>query len=336
MNFYELLGVSKTASEEDIKRSYRELVKKYHPDVNPDPTAEKKFKQIAEAYEALSDPQKRAAYDRSLLGGGIPSGFGGFGGFPNFGGFGDIFSNFDVINQSPLHVDIGLKLGFLDARNNHAKTIKYSRRKLCTTCKGSGAKTSSICLYCKGKGRATQDLGVIRTVQVCGACNGRGQQVKEACPKCQDGGVVEPVELTLKIPAGVLPGQTLRVAGEGNKTEKGVGDLRVKIITDADHRWERKGADVWSRISITYPTLVLGGEIIVETIWGNETVKIPPNSKIGSTLSLPQKGFPRNLGRILPSERGFHNIRLSLEIPKVDYKKHAKLLRELEDLYGGK
>jgi len=332
MNFYDILGVTQTATEEEIKRAYRKLALQHHPDKNPNnPEAEQTFKKIAEAYGVLGDSQKRNAYDQSLRG--VPPGFTGFGGFEGFRGFGDIFADFDPFNQSPLHIDIGLKLNFLDVKADHTKSIKYSRRTSCKTCKGSGAKSyASFCRYCSGKGKVSQNLGVIRTIQTCGPCSGRGKQVKEFCTKCEDGAVVEPVELTLKIPAGVMQGQVLRVNGEGNKTENGVGDLRVRVVIDPDPRWERKGSEVWSKVSLTYPTFILGGEIEVDTIWGKEVVKVPPNSRVGSNLILPHKGFPR-VGRMLPTERGNHNIYLDLEIPSVDLKKHAKILKELQELY---
>lgn len=331
MNFYNVLGVAQTAKADEIKRSYRNLVKQYHPDTNPNnPAAEQRFKQVAEAYEVLGDTQKRAAYDRSLAGGT----FQGFQGFEGFEGFGGLFSGFDPFNQSPLHIDLGIRLSFLDAKDSHTRNIKYSRQQVCTTCKGTGAKSfASFCRYCKGQGRVAQSLGVVRTIQTCRHCKGRGRQVKEPCPKCQEGTVAESVEIALKIPAGVMSGQLLRVTKEGNRTEKGVGDLRVRVTTDADPRWERKGAEVWSRLSLTYPVFVMGGDVEVETIWGKELVKIPANSTVGSTLVLHNKGFPR-IDRMLPEERGHHNFYLELEIPKVDVKKHVSLLKQLEDLYG--
>ena len=334
MNLYNVLGVAQTAKADEIKRTYRTLVKKYHPDTNPDnPAAEQKFKQIAEAYEVLGDAQKRAAYDHTLLTSSF-QGFDGFQGFQGFEGFGGVFSGFDVFNQSPLHIDLRIKLSFLDARDDHTQNIKYSRQQVCVTCKGTGAKSfAKFCHYCKGHGKVAQNLGVIRTVQICHHCKGRGRQVKEACPKCQDGTVAESVEIALKIPAGVMSGQLLRVAKEGNRTEKGVGDLRVRVIADADPRWERKGAEVWSKCSLTYPIFVMGGQVEVETIWGKESVDIPPNSEVGATLVLYNKGFPR-IDRMLPEERGHHNLYLALEIPKVDAKKHVNLLKQLEELYG--
>ena len=178
--------------------------------------------------------------------------------------------------------------------------------------------------------------GLIQATQTCHACRGTGKLIKKKCATCKDGSISQTSEVSVHIPAGILDGQTLRLRGEGHRSAEGKGDLLIQVAITPDKRWERQGAHIITKLKVNYPTLVLGGNIEVETIWGKELVKIPENTKSGSKLALSRKGFPR-LGRILESERGSHYLIIELELPKTlpknTSKKHKTLLQELKKLY---
>ena len=329
MTLYEILGVEKHATTEEIKTSFKKLAKKFHPNVNPNnPSAESKFKEVSNAYNILSDSQKREQYDAELSGvnGGINFGFGS-----------DIFSNFEelfnpyVRGLGALNVTTRVKIDFLDARHEHSKPIKFIRKNLCKTCDGTGAKSyNGKCPYCQGNGQWRSPLGgIFNTIQICTHCSGTGKQIKEKCLLCQKGQIDETIEVNVTIPAGIMTGKTLRIPGEGNKASRSQGDLLIQVEVSEDLRWERRGANLISKLVVGYPTLVLGGEAEIETIWGKEKVYIPPGTKANSLIPLYQKGFPV-LNTIMPGERGVHNVILELLVPQnISDPKFRELLHEL-------
>lgn len=338
MNHYNVLGVADTAPEEEIKKAYKKLARQFHPDVNPDPSAEEKFKEISAAYTILGDKQKRAQYDQELRvrSSGLPQGFGGYGFDPfNFPTGADPF---DMLRQASQHLNVqtSLQVNFLDARDNQVRTVSFNRKAICVKCSGSGALSyhPSNCNSCGGSGAITRNFGnLLRTTAVCPDCKGKGRLVKTACNNCSEGQVTETAQLEVHIPAGIISNKVLRLQGEGHKSINTCGDLLIKITVMPDKRWRRDGANVHSTLKVDYPTLYLGGELEVDTIWGRERVKIPEKTKSGVKLALANKGFPR-LGRIMPDERGQHYLEIELDMPVVNSKEHAELLKKLKKLYA--
>lgn len=345
MTHYDVLGVAQDASERDIKAAYKKLAKQYHPDINPgDSSAEEKFKQISAAYSVLSDSQKRAQYDQQLR---TPQGTGAFFnpfGGANFGGFGGL-SGFETIFaqnlvKNDLDVTVGLNIPFLEARYKQKKLIQFSRKTICKACAGQGAKTfhPNNCYTCKGQGTVVRNLmgGLYQAMQTCSTCEGIGKIAKDTCSKCKKGLVRESAQIEVSIPAGITTGKTLRVTGEGHCTKAGKGNLCIQVTVDSPSSgsppWIREGANVRAKVAIPYPTLVLGGIADIETIWGKEKVNIPPKTKLGQVMMLPNKGFPR-LGKLLPDERGVHYIVVDLYIPDDNSKEHKELLHQLANMY---
>jgi len=347
MTHYDTLGVEQGASDDEIKQAYKSLAKKYHPDRNPnDPQAEAKFKEIAAAYSELSDSEKRAQYDQMLRYGSARAHAGGWttvnidpfnpfgpGIFP--GGLENVFRK--KVNNN--HITLSVRIGFLDAKEKQVRDIKYTRKVSCKLCKGSGAKAyhTKACAPCGGSGIVIQKLmGVLQSQQRCSACNGVGKLVKTPCNGCNNGVVTESAELSVNIPAGILDGKTLRIPGEGHQTNNSKGDLLIKVNVSSPSpegpNWTRNGANVILKTSVPYPILILGGEIEIPTIWGPEKIKIPPRTKVGETIMLPGKGFPR-LGSMMSDERGVQHILVDLLIPDVHTTQHTQLLQELGKMY---
>ena len=339
MDLYSLLGVQRDASESEIKKAYKNLAKKYHPDINPDPSVAEKFKRITAAYGVLKDSNKRRSYDRR--------GQGGFGGggpdifnmFNPWGGASDFSSIFSNISNTNLNCILSISIGFLEPRAETTKRVKFSRRTKCKICKGSGAKSyhTSRCGMCQGSGTINKVmLGVLFSKETCRNCRGNGKKIKEKCKACIGGETKEKVELVVNIPAGIMTGKTLRVVGEGHHVGGRRGDLllQIMVLTPplSGPSFERIGADVRVVEEIPYTTLILGGSISVDTIWGKETIPISPKTKPGTAISLSGKGFPL-LGRLLASERGRHQIIVSLAMPKINSSEHTDLLTKLKALY---
>jgi len=331
VDYYHVLGVSKDASQDEIKKSFRKLAKQYHPDKNPNnAAAEAKFKQINEAYDVLGDESKRHQYD---LGQEAPqfSGFGGFDAF--FGGspFGNIF--FNTFNNH-LHIDLVCHLDFLDAKTDVQKTIRFERNTPCKRCNGSGALTfrPGNCANCKGTGKYQTKGFLGLQIGICNTCRGLGKIVEQACNSCSRGQAVETIQFLVTIPAGISDGKIVRIQGEGHQTLQGSGDLRLQIAITPHPGFKRDGSNVYSVIECNYPQLFKGMSAEVLTIWGKERVEIPPKTKVGTKLVIPNKGFPVP-GRMIPEERGQHYVSIELKYPNLQSEEHSNLLKQLEVLY---
>ena len=346
-NYYEILGVSKTASEEEIKAAYKKLVKQYHPDLHPnDATAAEKFKEINEANEVLSDKQKRAAYDYELAhpgmggmgGGGFSgSGFSGFG-----GGFGDIFESIfqgfggggagAPQNREGEDIQIEQRLSFMDAAKGCVKEIVYQRNEPCASCHGTGAKGGTAytsCSQCGGTGqtRVTQNTMFGRTIRVgaCPACGGTGKIIKEKCPDCRGKGYLRrETKVTLNIPAGVDTNSYIRKRGFGHAGENGApaGDLIVVFRVEPHKIFTRKNADLYVELPIPYHTAALGGKVKVPGIDDTFDYDIPEGTQTGTTFTLRGKGLKSQYGT------GNLYLRVFVEVPTRLTREQKKKIEE--------
>lgn len=318
--FYDRLGVSKDASQAEIKKAYRKLSKKYHPDINKEPGAEEKYKEIQEAYETLGDEQKRAAYDQygpAGANGGFGGGAGGFGGFDGagFGGFEDIFSSFfggggGMRNpNAPRQGDdlqYRVNLTFEEAVFGVEKEVVYNRESTCSTCHGSGAKpgTSPVtCSRCHGSGVINVDtqtpLGMMRRQVTCDVCHGKGKEIKEPCHTCHGTGHEKKThKVSVKIPAGVETGQQIRLQGQGEAGFNGgpYGDLFVIINVLPSNKFERNGSTIYYTMNISFVQAALGDTVEVPTVHGDVEMTIPAGTQTGKTFRLKGKGAPRLRG----------------------------------------
>ena len=325
--YYDRLGVSKDASQDEIKRAYRKMSKKYHPDINKEPGAEEKYKEVQEAYETLSDDQKRAAYDQygpdGANGFGGQGGFGGFdggagfGGFDGgagFGGFEDIFSSFfgGGATRNPNAPRQGddlqyrVNLSFEEAIFGAEKEVHYNREATCKTCSGSGAKpgtTPVTCGRCHGQGVINVDtqtpLGMMRRQVTCDVCHGTGQEIKEPCQTCHGTGhEKQSHKVSVKIPAGVETGQQIRLAGQGEAGFNGgpYGDLFVIINVNPSDKFTRDGSTIYYTLNISFVQAALGDTVEVPTVHGNVEMTIPAGTQTGKTFRLKGKGAPRLRG----------------------------------------
>ena len=316
--YYDRLGVSKDASQDEIKRAYRKMSKKYHPDINKEPGAEEKYKEVQEAYETLSDDQKRAAYDQygpdGANGFGGQGGFGGFDGGAGFSGFEDIFSSFfgGGATRNPNAPRQGddlqyrVNLSFEEAIFGAEKEVHYNREATCKTCSGSGAKpgTSPVtCGRCHGQGVINVDtqtpLGMMRRQVTCDVCHGTGQEIKEPCQTCHGTGhEKQSHKVSVKIPAGVETGQQIRLAGQGEAGFNGgpYGDLFVIINVNPSDKFTRDGSTIYYTLNISFVQAALGDTVEVPTVHGNVEMTIPAGTQTGKTFRLKGKGAPRLRG----------------------------------------
>ena len=316
--YYDRLGLSKDASQDEIKRAYRKMSKKYHPDINKEPGAEEKYKEVQEAYETLSDDQKRAAYDQygpdGANGFGGQGGFGGFDGGAGFGGFEDIFSSFfgGGATRNPNAPRQGddlqyrVNLSFEEAIFGAEKEVHYNREATCKTCSGSGAKpgTSPVtCGRCHGQGVINVDtqtpLGMMRRQVTCDVCHGTGQEIKEPCQTCHGTGhEKQSHKVSVKIPAGVETGQQIRLAGQGEAGFNGgpYGDLFVIINVNPSDKFTRDGSTIYYTLNISFVQAALGDTVEVPTVHGNVEMTIPAGTQTGKTFRLKGKGAPRLRG----------------------------------------
>jgi molecular chaperone DnaJ len=361
-DYYEVLGVSRDSSKEEIKRAYRRLARKYHPDVNREPGAEDRFKEINRAYEVLSDTELKSRYDRfgeAGLGGAGAAGYQD----PNMSGFADIFESFFTnfaggaagytrnpsgpVRGDDLRFD--LKLEFLEAVFGGEKQIRISHLENCSVCGGTGCKPGTgfkTCSTCNGVGqvrRATRTpFGSFTQVSVCPTCNGVGKIIEEPCSACLgEGSTQETKKIRITVPAGVDSGTRLRVSGEGDVGRRGgpPGDLYVYLFVEPDPHFRREGLDVFSEVKVSYLQAILGTKIAVPTLdsqAGKEDpveLEIPAGSQPGTVLLLADKGVPK-VGN--PVARGDHRISLVIEIPTRLNHEERELLEKLAEMRGDK
>jgi len=339
-DYYEVLGVERAASEQEIKSAYRKQALKYHPDRNPDSTeAEERFKEAAEAYAVLADPNKRQAYDRfghaGVSGAGAdgfdPSVFTGFedifGGLGDVFGFGDIFGGRRAGSRRGADLRYDLELSFEEAASGAETTVQIPRQEACETCHGSGAApgtTSVTCPRCQGRGQIRFQQGFFTVARTCNQCRGQGSIVSKPCADCRGAGRVQKTrKLTVRIPAGVSTGQRLRLTGEGEAGATGAptGDLYVVLHVQEHTFFQRDGADLHCEIELGYPLLALGGSMQVPTLDGSAPVDIPAGTQTGTVFRLRGKGLPdlggRGHGDILVTVRAAVPTRLSKEQRKL-------------------
>lgn len=357
-DYYEILGVSRDCGKDELKRAYRRLARQYHPDVNKEPGAEEKFKEINRAYEVLSEPETRARYDR--FGEAGVSGAGAAGAdYGDMGGFADIFetifSGFGGMGgpggatgtrrrSGPVRGDdlrLDLKLDFQEAVFGGEKEIRIPHLETCKTCNGSGAKsgtTANTCGTCSGSGqvrRATRTpFGSFAQVSVCPTCNGDGQVIAEKCESCGGAGrKQETKKLKITIPAGVDTGTRLRVSKEGDAGVKGgpPGDLYVYLAVNPDKKFRRDGINILSEVEVSYLQAILGDTIQVDTVDGKEELGIPAGLQPNKVLTLEGRGVPK-LGN--PVSRGDHLITVKVVIPTKLSREEKELLQQLAQLKG--
>ncbi len=359
-DYYKVLGVDKTAGDNDIKKAYRQLAKKYHPDMNPgDKEAEQKFKEVNEAYDVLSDADKRQKYDQfghaafdPAAGGGYGEGFGGFGGFGGGFDFGDIFSSFfggggggsSSRRRGPMRgsdVFARLTISFNEAVAGCKKDVSFDHVEACSHCHGSGAADDSgveTCSVCRGSGQVTvqqnSPLGIFQTSRPCSACHGAGKIVKNPCKNCNGKGYVKLTKkLAVSIPAGIDNGQRIALRGEGNagRNGGGAGDLIIEITVKPHAIFERDGNDIYCEIPITFTEATLGAEIDIPTLNGTEKYTISEGTQSGTTFTLRGKGIP-SVNQ--PRSRGNLYITVNVEVPRGLNGKQKELLRSFADSLG--
>ena len=355
-DYYEVLGVEKGASADEIKKAYRKSAMKYHPDRNPgDKEAEEKFKELGEAYEVLSNDDKRARYDQFGFAGVDPNygggagGYGGsgFGGFGDFGDLGDIFGSFfggggsrAANHNAPRrgeNVAVRLDLTFEEAAFGCEKEVSAQRIENCSACSGSGSADGAVetCSQCRGSGqvRTVQNfMGMqMQSTATCPSCSGRGKIIKNPCTTCRGKGKVRRTQkVKVKIPAGVDAGQSVRLRGEGCVGANGGpnGDLLVEVYLKRHPIFERQNTDVFCEVPITFTQAALGAQIEVPTLDGKTTYEIPEGTQTGRQFVLSGKGIPQ-VGN--PKRRGNQYITVVVETPTKLTKEQKELLRKLDD-----
>ncbi len=347
-DYYEVLGIERTASNDEIKKAYRKLARKYHPDFNKDdPLAEEKFKEINEAYEVLSDPQKREGYDHfgheAGFGAGAGGGFGGFGGFESifedfFGGLGGFGRRRPPGPEQGQHLRYDLEITLEDAYSGGVKEIKVPRTETCPECKGSRARPGTRpekCPACGGTGQqqVTRDtlFGRMVNVQTCLHCSGRGTVVKEPCPACRgQGRVVRERIIEVKIPPGVAHGTRLRIQGGGEAGLRGgpPGDLFVVTAIRRHKHFRRDNDDLLYELPLKMTLAALGTEVEVPTLDGKAAMKVPEGTQPGTVFRLRGKGMPRLYGL----GKGDLRVKVNVVVPKRLSAREKELLAELAQL----
>ncbi|GBG97529.1 molecular chaperone DnaJ [Lactococcus termiticola] len=356
--FYERLGVDKNASQDEIKKAYRKMSKKYHPDINKEPGAEDKYKEVQEAYETLSDEQKRAVYDQYGAAGanGFGGGTGGFSGFDGFQGaggfsdFSDIFSSFfgggaagQMDPNAPRQgedLSYRVTLKFEEAIFGVEKEVSYQREEVCHSCDGSGAKAGThaeTCSSCGGRGQKQvirdTPLGRMSTTVTCEVCHGAGKTIKEKCSSCGGSGHERKSHtVKVKVPAGVESGQQMRLQGQGDAGENGgpYGDLYVRFIVEASDKFERDGSEIFYEMPLNFVQAALGDEIEVPTVHGKVKLKIPAGTQTGTNFRLKGKGAPKLRG----SGQGDQHVIVNIVTPEKLNEEQKEALRAFAKASG--
>ena len=357
-DYYEVLGVDKGADDDTLKKAYRQLAKKYHPDVNPgDKEAEAKFKEASEAYAVLSDPEKRRQYDQfghSAFDG--SGGAGGFGGF-DFNGadfsdiFGDLFGDFFGGGRSsrsrsggPMkgaNLRASVRISFEEAVFGTEKELELTLKDECKTCHGTGAKPGTkpeTCPKCKGQGQVVftsqSFFGTVRNVQACPDCRGTGKIIKEKCTDCGGTGyVASRKKIAVSIPAGIDNGQCVRIPGKGEPGSNGGerGDLLVEVRVDAHPIFQRQDTNIYSTVPISFAVAALGGEVIIDTVDGKIAYEVKPATQTDSRIRLKGKGVPSLRYRDV---RGDHYVTFVIQTPDKLSKEAKDLLKKFDEITG--
>ena len=346
-DYYEVLGVDRSATEKQIAEAYRKLAMKYHPDRNPgDEQAVKHFKEAAAAFEVLSHPEKRARYDRYGH-----AGLEGAGGAPEFRDVNDIFAAFSDIFGEGMFGDLfgggrrgrarrgenvrcDVVLELREAAQGAAKTVEFDRHEACSKCHGSGAKPGTQpekCRYCGGRGRVVQSTGIFSIQTTCPSCRGEGSVIRDPCPDCRGAGyVLTRVKRDVQIPPGVDDRTRLRLQGEGEPSPHGGprGDCYCFISVRQHPFFQRNGRDLICQVPITYPQAALGAELEVPTLEGRQTFEIPAGAQSGDVFRLKGQGMPDTRSR----HRGDLLVQVYVEVPKRLTPEHERLLRDLAEI----
>jgi len=348
-DYYEILGVNRNATDNELKSAYRKLALKYHPDRNPgDKAAEEKFKEAAEAYEVLHDPQKRALYDQYGHAGLEGSGFSGFGGFEDiFSSFGDIFEDFFGFGnrrrsrsraQRGADLRYDLTLSFMEAAFGTETKINVEKMETCPECNGSRCEAGTspeTCRQCGGVGQVSRTQGFFTVRTTCPVCRGLGQMITRPCSNCRGSGQVRVSKMvSVKIPAGVDNGSRLRLTGEGEAGVQGgpPGDLYVFIYVEPHEFFQRHDSDIICKIPISFVQAALGDTITVPTLNGNKKLQIPKGTQPGEIFHLRGEGIPS----LRSGKRGDEIIQVDVRTPTHLTKKQEALLREFAELESGK
>lgn len=337
-DYYEILDVTTQATEADIKRAYRRLAMEHHPDRNPgDRVAEEKFKEAAEAYQVLSNPELRQRYDRfghqGVSSGGTGEGFGGFGNFEDiFSAFTDIFGGGGRV-ASGEDIQISMELSFLEAAKGAQRDIRIQRHETCETCQGSGAKPGTqpvICKACQGHGQIAHRQGFFTIATDCPQCRGQGSTIPDKCPTCRGNTrVAKDATVSVTVPAGVDEGTRLRMPGYGEpapSSRGNAGDLYILFRIAADPRFVRKGQDVYVQARLRFPQAVLGTTLLVPTLDGTETIDVRPGTQPMEEKTLKGQGIPHVRGR----GRGNLIVQFVVEVPKNPGKELTALIEQLD------
>lgn len=354
-DYYAILGVSKSATPEEIKQAYRKLALKYHPDKNKGPESEQKFKEASEAYQVLSDETKRRQYDQygqTFDGAGGGAGFGGFD-FNNFqqsdfGDFGDLFENFFAGGRSARRgrskedikrgqdIELMLQISLEESVFGVKKNISITREEECTVCNGTGSKTgkTKACVKCGGSGRVEMVsqtfFGAFKQVQSCPECKGLGELPEQNCRTCGgDGRIRKQSGVGFDVPAGIGDGQTIRITGQGNAGLRGgkAGDLYVVVKIAQSREYQREGYDLHKTIAISFTKAVLGGSVKVSTLHGDINLKVPPATKAGGIFRVKGQGVPK----MNSTQKGDLYLKVDIQIPTRLTIKQRKLLQELDE-----
>ena len=357
-DYYEVLGIQKGASEDEIKKAYKKLARKYHPDMNPgDKEAEEKFKEVNEANEVLSDPEKKARYDQFGFAGvdpnyGAGAGGGAYGGGFDFGDLGDIFGSFfgggfgggqrrnPNAPQRGESIRASVSVSFTEAAFGCEKSVTLERSEQCPTCKGNGCApgtTPEICPDCHGTGtvqtRRQTPMGVFASNGPCRKCVGTGRLIHQPCPDCRGTGAVRKRKtIKVNIPAGIDHGQTISLRGQGNAGRNGgpAGDLLITVMVQPHELFRRDGVDVFCEAPITFTQAVLGAELEIPTIDGKVKYSIPEGTQTGTVFRLKGKGIPVLNGR----GRGDQYVTVTIETPRNLNKEQKEALRKFSETLG--